>query len=328
MITHKLAAVAFAAAVTASVGSAQAATPQQGANGVVYGSGGSPAATYSSSASSWTLAAPTSPGGSAQIDLVRPGGPDAIDAPTFTASAYSAGGPRWVIEFHDGCTLTGTPTAAGSGTFTWAENPGGDQSTDWYSAFIWVTQTCGSDDEVTAAYIVDGSAPGGTPATLTDVTFNDEPVVPYSSGTTQSPLGPVRNAYSGKCLDVTNGAYADGTKLQQWTCGADGGANQHFEIVAKDTNGTETGYLEAVSPAGTVLYVSAATPGGRLTLSSTRTVATDMLKSGPYYGFPEVGFATASDPYVLDDSGFSTASGAKIISYFINRGANQRWSLP
>ena len=31
---------------------------------------------------------------------------------------------------------------------------------------------------------------------------------------------------------------------------------------------------------------------------------------------------------VMDDSGSSTANGAKIISYVQNNGSNQQWSMP
>jgi hypothetical protein len=267
------------------------------------------------------------------VDLVKPAAPLAADAPSFNASNYSAGDPRWVIEFHNGCYLFGTPTAPASTTFTWAENPGGAQSTDWATALAWAQQSCGSDDQVTAAFIVEDTGSNGVQTTLRNVTYNGESVQPVSNAVTQSLLGPVSNANSGKCLDVIGGAFTDGTKLQQWTCGAkspDGvvGGDQQFEVVTRTLNGTETGYLETVSPTGNVLYVEAPGAGQPLQLTSSRSAATDMLKSGPYYTFPEATGSTTSAPLVMDVAGASTANGGSVIGYAEHGTTNQQWSLP
>lgn len=314
--------VAFAGAAGAAV--------TQAANGVTYGTGGSPQATYSATDDSWTLASPTSNGASAQIDLYKPAAPSATAAPSFSASAYAAGDPRWVIEFHNGCYLFGTPTAANSTTFSWSLEPSGAAESSW-SAALAAAQACGTDDQVTAAFIVDDTGSGGTPTTLTGVTYNGNSVVPVSNSGTQSPLGEISNAHSGKCLDVTGGAFTDGTPLQQWTCGAKSpggvvGGDQQFDIVTRTLNGTETGYLAAISPTGSVFYVNAS--GGQLTLSSSRSSTTDMLKSGPYYTFPEAAGSTATMPIVMDVKGASTTNGAAVIGYPQNHGTNQQWSLP
>jgi hypothetical protein len=266
------------------------------------------------------------------VDLVRPAAP--TSEPTFTASAYSAGDPRWVIEFHNGTYLFGTPTAPNSSTFTWAENPGGAQSTTWAAALAWA-QAGGTDNQVTAAFIVDDTGSAGVPTTLTNVKYNGEAVVPASSSTTVSTVGEISNANSGKCLDVTGGAFTDGTKLQQWTCGAKNaggvvGGDQQFQVVAKDVNGAETGYLEAISPNGNVLYVEAPGGGQPLQLTSSRSAATDMLKSGPYYTFPEATGSTSSAPLVMDVQARSLANGAVVQGYAqqSTNNANQQWSLP
>jgi len=336
LISKKLAAAlsvaALATAGTAVFAGSAGAAASQGANGVTYGTGGSPQASYNSANSSWTLETPTSTGASAQVDLVRPAQPVAADQPSFSASNYSAGDPRWVIEFHNGCYLFGTPTGPNSTDFTWAVNPGGAQSVDWATALAWA-QSCGTDDQVTAAFIVDDTGSGGVPTTLTNVTYNGEPVVPASSTTTVSTVGEISNGNSGKCLDVTGGAFTDGTTLQQWTCGAkspDGvvGGDQQFQVVTKDANGTETGYLEAVSETGGVLYVEATGAGQQLQLTSSRSAATDMLKSGPYYTFPEATGSTTSAPLVMDVSGASTANGGSVIAYAEHGTTNQQWSLP
>jgi hypothetical protein len=333
----------------AAFGGAASAAVSQGANGVIYGSGGTPQASYDAASNTWTLESPTSPGASAQIVLVNPanvaipgqgvGGPDISDGPTFKASAVSGGDPRWVLEFHDGCSLVGTPTAANSSDLTWSAEPGGSQGMSWADAFTWLEDGgngCGADAGVSAAYIVDDTSSNGVPTTLSDVMYGTENVVPYSSSTTHSAQGPIKNNTSGKCLDVTGGQFTSGTMLQQYTCGASfngvKGADQKFEIVTDDVNGAVTGYLEAISPSGTVLYVSAPISGGQLELSATSGADTDMLKSGPYYTFPEapgsVLSPTGTTPMVMDDSGSSTANGAKIISNVLNGGSNQQWSLP
>jgi hypothetical protein len=69
-----------------------------------------------------------------------------------------------------------------------------------------------------------------------------------------------------------------------------------------------------------------------LELSATRGADTDMLKSGSYYTFPEAPGSSLSPAgtrlMVMDDSGSSTANGAKIISGVQNDGSNQQWSMP
>jgi hypothetical protein len=132
---------------------------------------------------------------------------------------------------------------------------------------------------------------------------------------------------------VIGGAFTDGTKLQQWTCGAkspDGvvGGDQQFEVVTRTLNGTETGYLETVSPTGNVLYVEAPGAGQPLQLTSSRSAATDMLKSGPYYTFPEATGSTTSAPLVMDVAGASTANGGIVDGWPLHDGTNQQWSLP
>ena len=134
--------------------------------------------------------------------------------------------------------------------------------------------------------------------------------------------GEIKNAASGKCMDVTSGAYATGTKLQQWTCGAKSpsgvaGGDQQFEV-ATYSNGV--GALFAVD-GSRQLYVEAGENGSQLTLNSTGLSGAEMLKSGPYYTFPQA-------DVVADDAGWSTANGGKVIGYQQNDGANQQWSLP
>lgn len=145
----------------------------------------------------------------------------------------------------------------------------------------------------------------------------DEPLTENVTGP-----GEIKNAYSGKCMDVTSGNYANGTKLQQWTCGAKNpsgvaGGDQQFEVV-KYSNGA--GALVAVN--GSKQFdVDGGASGLQLTVNSTFSPNADMLKSGPYYTFPNT-------DTVADDAGWSTANGGKVISYTLNDGTNQQWSLP
>ena len=153
-------------------------------------------------------------------------------------------------------------------------------------------------------------------------------VMDVSSGVTYTTMlsarGEIKNVHSGKCLDVRNGNFAAGGVLQQWSCGAAGGANQQFQIVTiKGSDGSMRGYLEAIAPSGQVFYVSS-TPGAanaQLDLSTARGAADDMLKSGSYYTFPQTGL-------VSDVKGASTANGAEVIGYAKDGGTNQQWSMP
>lgn len=325
-----LGAVVLAAGGSAAFGGTASATATQGANGVIYGTGGTPQASFNATTGRWTLEAPTSAGGSAQVDLVNP--PSGLVAgadnwpPSFTVTSSSSApaGIRFVVEYHNGCTLVGTPSSPGNSLLTWAEEPGGNPGADWITATQWVQNTCGADDQTTAAFLEDTNS--SAPVTAS-VNYNNETVAPYSSTTTHSAQGPVKNSKSGKCLDVTNGQFTAGTKLQQYTCGADSGKNQRFEIVVHTVNGVVTGHLEAISPSGTVLYVSA--PGGQLTLSSSSSAAdADMLRYQSFDEFPEAPGSTSSVPVTMDVSGASTANGAKVISYPFHDGSNQMWSLP
>lgn len=157
-------------------------------------------------------------------------------------------------------------------------------------------------------------------------------VLDVSSGvtytTTVSAQGPISNKLSGKCMDVAGGDFAPGGLIQQWTCGASyngvKGADQRFQIVTiKGSDNSVKGYLEAISPSGQVFYVTptSGAKNAQLQLTTSRTAADDMLKSGPYYTFPNTGL-------VADDAGRSKLNGAKVIDYQQNNGTNQQWSMP
>jgi hypothetical protein len=164
--------VVAAAAGIIGANKAGAATTPQYANGVANGA----AATASYVNGTWTLDSGHGTGGSAQVDLVKPG--TATTAPTMTTSNESAGDPRWVIEFHNGCYLFGIPAnGANSSTLAWTLNPSGTAETSYANALT-AAQACGADDQVTAAFIVQDTGNPDTTVNLTNVTYDGNAVVP------------------------------------------------------------------------------------------------------------------------------------------------------
>jgi hypothetical protein len=161
---------------------------------------------------------------------------------------------------------------------------------------------------VAAVVLAGGAARASTRGGLAPATANAGP-------------GYVRNYHSGKCLDVTGGVFASGTRLQQWTCGARGGADQKFKI----TGSGSTHYLAAVGPGGKVLYVTPDVTTDRMKLTASHGPSEVLVTSGPYYEYPNDG---ASALPVMDVAGASTANGAHVIDYPLHYSTNQRWSLP
>ncbi len=132
--------------------------------------------------------------------------------------------------------------------------------------------------------------------------------------------------YSASCLDNSNYTWANGNPLQLWKCGAAGGVNQQFRIVAFSDGSSQ---LQAVAPSGSPQGPWCVTAGAlstnRLTIQTcgNGTGHQDVIKSGSYYEF-----TGTSGPLVMDDKGFGTANGNPIIGYPLNGGKNQQWSLP
>lgn len=266
------------------------------------------------------LTAGTSSGTSAQLQIKNVQDTQApATAPSFTPSAFGGGDPRWVLEFHNGCYLFGYPNENNTDATAWAANPGGPQSTDYASAVTWA-KACGSDDNLTSVFVVDDAGGHSLSAvTLTDVQYNGQTLAPVA----KTGPGRISNSYSHKCLDVTGANYAVGGLLQQWACGANGGADQQFQIVTYPDGNS---YLQAVNGNGAVFNVTSlgSTAANRQLVLETPWNGTGnqvMVKSGPYYTFP-------GDSLAMDDAGYSTSNGAEIIGYPQNGGANQQWSLP
>jgi hypothetical protein len=168
-----------------------------GANANAYGSGSTSA--WNASGTAVTLDSSNAAGASAQVDLVRPPAPSAEAAPTMTASSASAGDPRWVIEFHNGDYLFGQlPNGTASqSTLTWSLEPAGKAETSWAAALAAVGAG-GTDNQVTAAFIVDDAGYPGTAVTVSDITYNGEAVVPYVKP------APRPHLYGGHVITVNN----------------------------------------------------------------------------------------------------------------------------
>jgi ricin-type beta-trefoil lectin protein len=265
----------------------------------------------------------------AEMDINDPPSAVPTSEPTFTTDNYTAGSPRWVIELNNGKSLVGYPAKSGlNGTdMAWGVGNGAPY-TDYQTAY---TNAGASSTTVKDAFIIaDGDQPASTQDTLTDITYDSQTItMPTSSGTA---TGEIRNAYSGKCLDVRNNYYFDGGLLQQWTCGASYngivGADQHFKIVSFSDGTAE---LQAIDTYHQQVYcVAAASAGAQLTLQSCDGpsqvgASQDMKKVGPYYTFP----GTGSPALVMTDWAAGTANGNKVAAWTENPDAtNQQWSLP
>jgi hypothetical protein len=175
MLKRILAAVAAPLAIAGMAWGSTAAAhaaPVQYAHAYASGTG----ATSAYANGTWTLDSGHGTGGSAQVDLVKPG--TATTAPTMTTSSEAAGDPRWVIEFHNGDYLFGIPAnGANPSTLAWSLEPAGTAEPDYAHALA-AAQAGGADDQVTAAFIVQDTGNPDTTVNLTNVTYNGNAVVP------------------------------------------------------------------------------------------------------------------------------------------------------
>lgn len=209
-------------------GAAHAATPQY-ANAVANGAGS--AASYANG--TWTLDSGHGTGGSAQVDLIHPG--TAVTAPTFTADHEQAGNPRWVIEFHNGDYLFGSPAAgANASSLSWTLEPSGKAEAS-YAAALADAQAGGADDSVTAAFIVMDTGNPDTTVNLTNVTYNGNAVVP------QPAISPKPYLYGGHAIFVAptrENVYFElgGTHAATWV---------HFVIVGPGLINGHQGWVHA-----------------------------------------------------------------------------------
>jgi hypothetical protein len=118
----------------------------------------------------------TAAGTSAQVDVVNPPADAPATAPGFTTDKEGAGAVRWVILFHNGQILNGSPDTAADSTnpadWTWNAPLAGVSGS--YMTALAAAQAGGSDDWVTAAFIVYDASANLGPVTLTDVQYNGQ----------------------------------------------------------------------------------------------------------------------------------------------------------
>ena len=131
----------------------------------------------------------------------------------------------------------------------------------------------------------------------------------------------LRNAGSGKVLDVAAGDIVPGTNVQQRDESPND--NQLFSVVANEDGSYSfinkgTGLMLAVSGSNLV----AATPGDSVQTSFVFAEQEDLLNEGLYEIYP-----SANSSYVLDVSGASVDSGANVQLYANNGSFAQKWLL-
>lgn len=131
----------------------------------------------------------------------------------------------------------------------------------------------------------------------------------------------LRNAGSGKVLDVAAGDVVPGTNVQQWDESPND--NQLFSVTANEDGSYSfinkgTGLMLAVSGSNLVT----ATAGDSVQTSFVFTEQEDLLSEGLYEVYP-----SANSSYVLDAASASVDSGANVQLYANNGSFAQKWLL-
>lgn len=131
----------------------------------------------------------------------------------------------------------------------------------------------------------------------------------------------LRNAGSGKVLDVAAGDVVPGTNIQQWDEYPND--NQLFSVVGNEDGSYTfinkgTGLTLAVSGSNVV----ATSPGDSVQTSFVLTEQEDLLNEGIYEIYP-----SANSSYVLDVAGGSAGTGANVQVYASNGSFAQKWLL-
>lgn len=131
----------------------------------------------------------------------------------------------------------------------------------------------------------------------------------------------LRNAGSGKVLDVAAGDVVPGTNVQQWDESPND--NQLFSVIANEDGSYSfinkgTGLMLAVSGSNLV----AATAGDSVQTSFVFAEQEDLLSEGLYEIYP-----SANSSYVLDVAGASADAGANVQLYAGNGSFAQKWLL-
>lgn len=131
----------------------------------------------------------------------------------------------------------------------------------------------------------------------------------------------LRNAGSGKVLDVTAGDVVPGANVQQWDESPND--NQLFSVIANEDGSYSfmnkgTGLMLAVSGSNLV----AATAGDSVQTSFVFAEQEDLLNEGLYEIYPSV-----NSSYVLDVAAASADAGANVQLYASNGSFAQKWLL-
>ncbi|WP_273937883.1 lectin [Kutzneria chonburiensis] len=129
--------------------------------------------------------------------------------------------------------------------------------------------------------------------------------------TAQAATGTI-TGYGGKCVDVTGGTSANGTRVQLWTC--TGGPSQQW------TTGDD-GSLRAL---GKCLDVA-----GGSTLNGAKVQIYDCNGTAAQRWTSSGGqLVNAGSGKCLDATGVSSADGTPLQIWTCGGGANQQWTLP
>ena len=129
--------------------------------------------------------------------------------------------------------------------------------------------------------------------------------------------------HSGKALDASGNATADGTQIVQWTYG--GGNNQRWTLLNRGSN--QYSIIGVASGKALDVYNSATANGTKVELwtygGGNNQKWTFAATSGGYYRVTPV-HATSS---CLDVAGVSTADGANVQLWTYSTGNNQQWAF-
>ena len=124
-------------------------------------------------------------------------------------------------------------------------------------------------------------------------------------------VGPITGV-AGKCVDVSGGSSADGTKIQLWTC--NGGANQQWTVNANTLRALDK--CMGVAGGGTA-------NGALVQLSTCNGTGGQNWTPGA-----NGSLVNPQSGKCLDANGGSSADGTQLIIWTCHGGTNQRWTLP
>lgn len=309
-VKARAAIVAAPAAVAGGLAAAGTAGAAPAPLKVTLYANGDSTAVWSDTQTDPVLTAGHDHGTSAQVDVVNPPAAAPATAPSFSPSTYGGGDPRWVIELRNGCYLFGypnEPNTAAAG-HEWSANPGGPQGTDYATALAWA-QSCGIDDQVNAAFIVDDAGFPGTAVHLSGVQYNGQ--------TLPAPLGiGYIKGYGSRCLDDFHSSTANGTKADLYYCN-----NTSAQRWVMDPDGTMR--LPAISK---TICLDDTAFGGQGEPVEMYQCNGGSNQRWSYNGSELVPASHPSD--CLNDPGYSTTAGVQQILWACVGTANEQYTKP